>query len=85
MAGSTTSGDFPPGTRVRVTQQISGRHFAFRTPVEGTVINATAKPTGSWFAHGEADKLWLNRVVLRKDDGEVSTLNLDEHSRIERL
>ena len=74
-----------PGTRVRITQQIAARHYAFLTPVEGVVIDAHARPTGSWFAHGAADKLWLDRIVLRKADGEISTLNLDEHSKIERL
>ena len=74
-----------PGTRVRITQQIAARHYAFLAPVEGVVIDARARPTGSWFAHGVADKLWLERIVLRKADGEVSTLNLDEHSRVEIL
>lgn len=72
-----------PGTRVRITQQIAARHYAFLAPVEGIVIEARRRPTGSWFAHGEADRLWLDRIVLQKSDGEVSTLNLDEHSRVE--
>ena len=74
-----------PGTRVRITQQIAARHYAFLAPVEGVVIDARARPTGSWFAHGVADKLWLDRIVLRKADGEISTLNLDEHSKVEIL
>jgi hypothetical protein len=69
----------------RFTQQIAARHYAFVAPVEGTVIDARSTPTGSWFAHGAADKLWLDRIVIQKDDGEISTLNLDEHSRIERV
>jgi hypothetical protein len=73
------------GMRVRITQQIAARHYAFNAPVEGTVVDIEHRPTGSWFAHGVDDKLWLSRVVLRKDDGEISTLNLDEHSQIERL
>lgn len=73
------------GTRVRITQQIAARHYAFDAPVEGTIVDIDSRPTGSWYTHGVADKLWLDRVVLRKNDGEISTLNLDEHSRIERL
>ena len=64
---------------------VAARHYAFLAPVEGVVVEAKSRPTGSWFAHGEADRLWLDRIVLRKDDGEVSTLNLDEHSRVEVL
>jgi hypothetical protein len=73
------------GMRVRVTQRIDARHYALVAPVEGTVIDLGQRPTGSWFAHGRADRLWLERLVLRKADGEVTTLNLDESSRIEVL
>lgn len=69
-----------PGARVRVTQQIAAREYALATPVVGTVVRYEQRPTGSWFAHGAKDKLWLDRVVLRKQDGEISTLNLDEYS-----
>jgi hypothetical protein len=72
-----------PGAKVRVTQQIAARTYSWSTPVTGTVVAFEQKPTGSWFAHSKNDKLWLDRLVLRKDDGEISTLNLDEFSHIE--
>ena len=37
----------------------------------------------SWFAHSKNDRLWLDRLVIKKDDGEITTLNLDEFSRVE--
>ncbi|HQY88199.1 MAG TPA: hypothetical protein PK402_06045 [Tepidisphaeraceae bacterium] len=72
-----------PGDRVRVIQQIAARHYAMSTPVEGTVVRIERKTTGSWFAHSAKDKLWLDRIVLKKDDGEISTLNLDSFSHVE--
>ena len=72
-----------PGTRVLVTQQIAARHYALSSEVRGTVLNYEQRPTGSWFAHSKNDKLWLNRLMLRKDDGELITLNLDEFTRIQ--
>ena len=39
--------------------------------------------TGSWYAHSKDDKLWLDRLTLRKADGEITTLNLDEFSVVE--
>ena len=74
-----------PGVRVRITQQIAARHYAFTTPVEGTVVSLARKPTGSWYTHGASSKLWLDRIVLRKADGEISTLNLDDFSHVEVL
>ena len=72
-----------PGAKVRVTQQIAARNYTWSTPVSGTIVGFEQKPTGSWFAHSKNDRLWLDRLVIRKDDGEISTLNLDEFSRIE--
>ena len=74
-----------PGARVRVTQQIAARHYSWGSAVEGIVVNYSQKETGSWFAHSKDDKLWLDRLVLRKDDGEITTLNLDDYSNVQVL
>jgi hypothetical protein len=74
-----------PGAKVRVTQQIAARNYALTAPVEGTIVSFEQKTTGSWFAHGRDDKLWLDRLVLRKADGEISTLNLDDYSVVDLL
>jgi len=72
-----------PGARVKVIQQIAGRDYTWTSDVEGTVVSYEQAQTGSWFAHSRGDKLWLDRLTLRMDDGELTTLNLDEFSRIE--
>ena len=72
-----------PGARVKITQQIPARHYAWSADVRGTVVEFEQRQTGSWFAHSKNDKLWLDRLVLRKDDGEMTTLNLDDYTRIE--
>jgi hypothetical protein len=74
-----------PGARIRVTQQIAARHYTLGAVVEGVIISYQQKPTGSWFAHGRDDKLWLDRVVIQKADGEISTLNLDDYASVEML
>jgi hypothetical protein len=72
-----------PGAKVKVTQQIAARHYSLPTVVVGTVVEYSQKETGSWYAHSRDDKLWLDRLLLRKADGELTTLNLDEYSHIE--
>jgi hypothetical protein len=72
-----------PGARVKVTQQIAARHFSLQAVVGGTVVQFGQRETGSWFAHSRDDKLWLDRLRLKKDDGEITTLNLDEYSHVE--
>ena len=79
---------FTPGTRVRVTQQmprLGSGGAALVTSVEGVVVSFQQMKTGSWFAHSKDHKLWLDRVQLRKDDGEIVFLNLDRYSSVESL
>ena len=72
-----------PGAAVTVTQQIAARDYSWATAVKGTVVSYEQRPTGSWYAHSKNDKLWLDRLTIRKDDGEITTLNLDEYSVIQ--
>ena len=74
-----------PGTRVRVTQQMPQTHAVWSTTVEGIVVRWRQDRTGSWFAHGKDDKVWLDRLEVRRDDGELVILNLDHYSLIEPL
>ena len=72
-----------PGANVRVTQQIAARDHTWTTDVRGIVVDFSQRPTGSWYAHSKNDHLWLDRLTLRKPDGELITLNLDEYSQVE--
>ncbi|HOJ75825.1 MAG TPA: hypothetical protein PL151_15090 [Phycisphaerae bacterium] len=74
-----------PGDRIRVTERIVGMAQTWVTQVEGEVIACRPETTGSWFTHGKRAKLWLLRVRLRKPDGEITTLNLDQNSQVEIL
>ena len=73
------------GQKVRVTQQIPRQSGALSTTVDGTIQRFGQQKTGSWFAHSKDDKLWLDRLELKKHDGELVVLNLDQFSRIETV
>ncbi len=75
----------PPGSRVRVTQQIPHRDGAWTETVEGVLTRYQQVKTGSWYAHARGDRLWLDRLELRRDDGELVILNLDQYSVIEQV
>lgn len=72
-----------PGAMVKVTQQIPARNYVWSSEIRGEVLSFEQKQTGSWYAHSKDDKLWLDRLTLRKADGEITTLNLDEYTAIE--
>jgi hypothetical protein len=71
-----------PGQRVRVRQTIVGRDKEWPTEIEGEVVEHVTQPTGSWYAHGPKGKLMLERLILKKDDGELSSLALCELSQV---
>ena len=75
----------PPGTRVRVTQQMPHRDRPWSSTVEGRITRFQQAKTGAWFAHAKDDQLWLDRLELETDDGELVVLNLDRYTVIEEV
>lgn len=82
---TTSLANYQTGDRVRVVQQIPRRSGTMTTSTEGVVLRAGQQKTGSWFAHARDKKLWLDRLELRLDDGEIVVVNLDQFSRVERV
>ena len=74
---------YSPGSVVRITQQIPRRTDTVTTTVTGTVVRQERQPSGSWFARNKDNKVWLDRLVIRKEDGEITILNLDEYTVVE--
>jgi len=71
------------GRRVAVTQQVAQAKRVWTIRVEGEVVRHEQEKTVSPFAHSRDGTLWLDRLVLRKDDGEIVNLNLNGFSRVE--
>ena len=78
---------FPPGTPVFVKQEVRRREVlgSYEAEVVGVVEAWEEHPTGSWYAHGKDDKLWLKRLKLRKADGEITLLVIDNATQIARI
>lgn len=74
-----------PGSRVRITKQVARQSNALTNSVEGTVVKAEQRKTGSWFAHSKDDRLWLDRLEIKKDDGEIYICNVDSQTVIEMI
>lgn len=70
---------------VRITQQVPRQSGSGTISVEGRVVRFEQQKTGSWFAHSKDKKLWLDRVELKKSDGELVWCNLDQFSHVQIL
>lgn len=80
-----TVGELKPGQRVRIRQTIDRWSGDWQCEVVGVVQAVEVGKSGSWYAHGKDDQFWLRRVRLKKDDGEITTVNLDQLTEIERV
>jgi len=84
-----TQPEYRPGQRVRITQRVVRLDRpgggTMTTAFEGVITRAYQGKTGSWFAHSKDKKLWLDRLELKKDDGEMVVCNLDQFSEVEIL
>lgn len=71
-----------PSQRVRVVQKLVTREGGWETTTVGRVVSHSASQTGSWYAHGKDGRLWLHRLRLQKEDGEIVDLVLSDDSEV---
>jgi len=76
---------FPPGTPVCVREVTRLRDDSYEAETIGVVESWSVKPTGSWYAHGKDKRLWLRRLTLRKPDGELTQIVVDDYTYIAKL
>jgi hypothetical protein len=72
----------PEGTPVLVIQRIHQTDTSYAAETAGVIESWQEEPTGAWYAHGRKGKLWILRLRLRKADGELTTLTIDDQTRI---
>ncbi len=74
-----------PGTRVRVIQYVRVAHRQWLTEVTGTVELEGLRPVGGMEMGGKSLYCHQPTLRLRKEDGEVTEVALDENSKVEVL
>lgn len=76
---------YEPGTRVRVVQFVRVGHRRWMTEVTGTVESESLRPVGGMEMGGKALYCHQPTLRLRRDDGELLEIAVDEHTRVETL
>lgn len=71
-----------PGQKVSITQQIPHGDGVWSCRIYGEVVRYEQRKTGSWYAHSKDHKLWLDRLTLRKEDGEIVVCVLDPYTQV---
>ena len=76
---------YSTGARIRVTQHVRVGHRRWQTEVEGVVECEGYRPVGGMEMGGKASYCLQPTLRLRRDDGEVMVVALDDDSSVEEL
>ena len=76
---------YAPGTRLRITQNVRVGDRAWTTQVEGVVEREGLRPIGGMEMGGKSLFCHQPTLRLRRDDGEITVVALDEDSRVETV
>jgi hypothetical protein len=74
---------YAPGTRLRVTQRVRVGHRDWTTRVEGVLEKEGLRPVGGMEMGGKSLYCHQPTLRLRRDDGEVTVVALDEDTLVE--
>jgi hypothetical protein len=74
-----------PGDVVEIKHQVKVGFRDWTTITRGTVIRTERRRHSLHFRRSFDDKVFSDVIVLRRDDGELTTVTLDEFSELRRL
>ena len=77
-----TFADLKPGDRVEVTHEVKVGFRYWSTKTIGTVVGKDRRRHSLHFNRNFDDKVYSDVLILKRDDGEFTTVTLDEFSQL---
>ena len=74
-----------PGDRVELTHEVKVGFRDWATTTVGTVVRTDRRRHSLHYQRNFDDKVFSDIIVLKKDDGELTTVTLDEFSELRKL
>jgi len=75
-----------PGDRVEVVHDVTvGSSGAWKTTTTGRVLRLERRRHGLHFRRNPDDKVYSDVLILARDDGELTTVTMDEFTRLKKL
>ncbi len=75
-----------PGDRVEVVHEVKvGSSKTWSTKTIGMVVNTERRRQGLHYRRNPDDKVFADMIVLERDDGEQTTITMDEFTELKRL
>jgi len=76
--------ELKPGDRVEVERLVVIGPKKWTTTTVGTVVRAARSRHGLHFERNFDDKVFSDSLLLKRDDGELTTVTLDEFTSLRR-
>lgn len=73
-----------PGDRVQIDHEVKVGQKIWATTTTGTVVRTERRRHGLHFRRNRDDKVFSDLIILKRDDGELTTVTLDEFSVLRR-
>jgi hypothetical protein len=85
-ASSKLFEELKPGDRVEILHAITvGSSAQWTTKTVGAVVRTERRRHGLHFRRNLDDKVFSDLIVLARDDGELTTVTMDEFTQLRRL
>jgi len=79
-------GELQPGDRVEVIHGVTvGSSASWSTTTVGRVLRTERRRHGLHFRRSGDDKVYSDVLILARDDGELTTLTIDEFTRLRKV
>jgi hypothetical protein len=80
-----TFASLQPGDRVEVVHEVKVGFRDWTTTTLGTVVATDRRRHSLHFNRNFDDKVFSDVLILRRDDGELTTITLDEFSELRKV
>lgn len=77
--------ELKPGDRVRLRHEVKVGNRRWMAQTEGIVVKTERRRHGLHFRRNLDDKVFSDLIVLRRNDGELTTITIDEFSDLRRI
>ena len=78
--------ELQPGDRVEVVHGVTvGSSAKWSTTTTGRVLRRERRRHGLHFRRNADDKVYSDILILARDDGELTTVTMDEFTRLRKL
>lgn len=74
------------GDRIEVVHEVKvGSSKTWKTSTVGTVVNTERRRQGLHVRRNPDDKVFADMIIMKRDDGELTTITMDEFTEIKRV